>query len=109
MMLTRFLCWRGPLVPTARLNFQSALLDYTAPLQKRHPTGAGLRLYTEDRDRLIDFWRHLLASGEAGEIEARLHRYDGDDRWFLFEPVRDNYAQLAYVLRSELHSVERRR
>jgi formate hydrogenlyase transcriptional activator len=42
----------------------------------------------------MDFWRHLLASGEAGEIEARLRRYDGDYRWFLFrvEPVRDNHG-----------------
>ena len=51
-------------------------------------------LHTEDRDRLVDFWRHLLDSGEAGEIEARLRRYDGDYRWFLFrvEPVRDNHG-----------------
>jgi len=44
----------------------------------------------------MDFWRHLLASGEAGEIEARLRRYDGDYRWFLFrvEPVRDNHGNI---------------
>src|SRR6202035_4412859 len=44
----------------------------------------------------MDFWRRLLASGEAGEIEARLRRYDGDFRWFLFriEPVRDNRGDI---------------
>ncbi len=44
----------------------------------------------------MDFWRHLLDSGEAGEIEARLRRYDGDYRWFLFriEPVRDNRGDI---------------
>jgi hypothetical protein len=44
----------------------------------------------------MDFWRHLLDSGEAGEIEARLRRYDGDYRWFLFriEPVRDNRGEI---------------
>ena len=44
----------------------------------------------------MDFWRHLLDSGEAGEIEARLRRYDGDYRWFLFrvEPVRDNHGDI---------------
>jgi PAS domain S-box-containing protein len=42
------------------------------------------------------FWRPLLTSGEAGEIEARLRRYDGDYRWFLFrvEPVRDNHGNI---------------
>src|ERR1700693_3347849 len=51
-------------------------------------------VHTEDRDRLMEFWRHLLDSGEAGESEARLRRYDGDYRWFLFrvEPVRDNHG-----------------
>ncbi len=44
----------------------------------------------------MDFWRHLLASGEPGEIEARLRRYDGDYRWLLFrvEPVRDNHGRI---------------
>jgi GAF domain-containing protein len=37
-----------------------------------------------------------LASGEAGEIEARLRRYDGEFRWFLFraEPLRDEFGQI---------------
>src|ERR1700688_3295023 len=44
----------------------------------------------------MDFWRHLLDSGEAGEIEARLRRCNGDYRWFLFrvEPVRDNHGDI---------------
>src|SRR6202035_1223480 len=44
----------------------------------------------------MDFWRRLLDSGEAGEIEARLRRHDGDYRWFLFrvEPVRDNHGDI---------------
>src|SRR6266850_4585235 len=90
--LTRFLLWRGPLVPTAPLNSSIGAGWITpASLRKRHQIGAAA-LHTEDRDRLLDCWRHLLDSGEAGEIEARLRRYDGDYRWFLFrvEPVRDN-------------------
>jgi PAS domain S-box-containing protein len=53
-------------------------------------------VHTEDRDKRMDFWRHLLTSGEAGEIEARLRRHDGDYRWFLFrvEPVRDNHGNI---------------
>jgi formate hydrogenlyase transcriptional activator len=67
-------------------------LDYTGlSTEEASDWGWAAALHTEDLDRLMDFWRHLLASGEAGEIEARLRRYDGDYRWFLFriEPVRD--------------------
>jgi formate hydrogenlyase transcriptional activator len=70
-------------------------LDYTGlSAEEASDWGWIAALHTEDRDRLMDFWRHLLDSGEAGEIEARLRRYDGDYRWFLFrvEPVRDNHG-----------------
>jgi len=70
-------------------------LDYTGlSMEEASDWGWTAALHTEDRDRLMDFWRHLLASGEAGEIEARLRRYDGDYRWFLFrvEPVRNKHG-----------------
>jgi len=73
--------------------FNRRWLDYTGlSSEEASNWGWAAALHTEDRDRLLDCWRHLLDSGEAGEIEARLRRYDGDYRWFLFrvEPVRDN-------------------
>jgi formate hydrogenlyase transcriptional activator len=72
-------------------------LDYTGlSAEEASNWGWTAALHTEDRDRLVDFWRHLLDSGEAGEIEARLRRYDGDYRWFLFrvEPVRDDHGDI---------------
>jgi PAS domain-containing protein len=53
-------------------------------------------VHPDDLDPLTDRWRALLASGRAGEIEARLRRYDGEYRWFLFraEPVRDNHGDI---------------
>jgi formate hydrogenlyase transcriptional activator len=72
-------------------------LDYTGlSAEEASNWGWTAALHTEDRDRLMDFWRRLLDSGEAGEIEARLRRYDGDYRWFLFrvEPVRDNHGDI---------------
>lgn len=72
-------------------------LDYTGlSPEEASDWGWTAAVHSEDRDRLIDFWRHLLASGEAGEIEARLRGYDGDYRWFLFrvEPVRDNHGDI---------------
>jgi len=44
----------------------------------------------------MDYWLHLLASGEAGEIEARLRRFDGEYRWFLFRasPLRNDSGKV---------------
>src|SRR5580658_3653559 len=73
--------------------FNRRWLDYTGrSAEEASDWGWIAALHPEDRDRLMDFWRRLLDSGEAGEIEARLRRHDGDYRWFLFrvEPVRDN-------------------
>ena len=72
-------------------------LDYTGLSAKEASNwGWAAALHAEDRDRLLDFWRRLLASGEAGEIEARLRRYDGEYRWFLFriEPVSDDRGDI---------------
>jgi PAS domain S-box-containing protein len=58
--------------------------------------GWTVAFHPEDRESLMDFWRRLLASGEAGEVEARLRRYDGEYRWFLIraEPLRDNQGDV---------------
>src|SRR5580693_9813437 len=77
--------------------FNRRWLDYSGlSSEEASDWGWAAALHTEDRDRLMDFWRHLLDSGEAGEIEARLRRHDGDYRWFLFrvEPVRDNHGDI---------------
>src|SRR5258708_36385765 len=72
-------------------------LDYTGlSAEEASDWGWTAAVHTEDRDRLMDFWRHLLASGEAGEIEARIRQYDGEDRRLLFlvESVRDRYCKM---------------
>src|SRR3989454_5801542 len=52
--------------------------------------------HPDDLPPLMQKWRELLASGEAGEIEARLRRHDGVFRWFLIrvEPFRDETGKL---------------
>ena len=52
--------------------------------------------HPEDVPPLMTKWRELLASGEPGEIEARLRRHDGVYRWFLIrvEPFRDEHGRL---------------
>ncbi len=48
-------------------------------------------VHSDDLENLMDKWRRHLASGKPGEVEARLRRFDGEYRWFLFRvvPVRD--------------------
>src|SRR5207244_2856159 len=52
--------------------------------------------HPDDLPPLMERWRELLTSGESGEIEARLRRYDGVYRWFLIrvEPFRDETGKL---------------
>src|SRR6267142_2389315 len=52
--------------------------------------------HPDDLPPLMEKWRELLASGEAGEIEARLRRHDGVFRCFLIrvEPFRDETGKL---------------
>jgi PAS domain S-box-containing protein len=47
-------------------------------------------LHPDDLPELRDTWKKILASGKPGEAEARMRRFDGVYRWFLFraEPVR---------------------
>src|SRR5713101_6901187 len=73
--------------------FSRRWLDYTGlSAEEASDWGWTVAFHPEDRESLMDFWRPLLASGEAGEIQARLRRYDGEYRWFLIraEPLRDN-------------------
>src|SRR2546426_977637 len=50
----------------------------------------------EDVPTLMDKWVKLLASGEPGELEARLRRHDGEYHWFLFrvEPLRNELGTI---------------
>lgn len=48
-------------------------------------------VHPDDRHGLAAIWQQTLASELRGEAEARLRRFDGEYRWFLFrvEPLRD--------------------
>jgi formate hydrogenlyase transcriptional activator len=71
--------------------------DYTGlSHEQSHGWGWQAAFHPEDVPPLMDKWRHLLVSGEPGEIEARLRRHDGVYRWFLIrvEPFRDESGKL---------------
>jgi PAS domain S-box-containing protein len=63
-------------------------LEYTGlTLEQASGWGWQKAISPEDLSRLVEYWRSVLASGKPGEIEARLRRHDGVDRWFLFRGV----------------------
>jgi PAS domain S-box-containing protein len=67
-------------------------LDYTG-LTFEQAIGAGWidAVHPDDSSRLLSTWGAIIASGELGELEARLRRHDGVYRWFLFRgcPMTD--------------------
>src|SRR5262245_36086740 len=71
--------------------------DYTG-LSQQEASGSGWQaaFHADDLGPLMERWRTLLSTGEAGEIEARLRRYDGAYRWFLIrvEPMRDERGHI---------------
>jgi len=46
--------------------------------------GWTVAVHPEDLSVLVDYWRTIMVSGQSGEIEGRLRRFDGAYRWFLF-------------------------
>jgi formate hydrogenlyase transcriptional activator len=71
--------------------------DYTGlSHEESHGWGWKNAFHPEDLPALMGRWQQLLITGEPGEIEARLRRYDGAFRWFLIrvEPFRDETGKL---------------
>jgi formate hydrogenlyase transcriptional activator len=72
-------------------------LDYTG-LSFDAALGWGWKvpIHPNDLGKLMETWLGLLSSGESGEEEARLRRFDGEYRWFLFRavPVRDEQGTI---------------
>jgi PAS domain S-box-containing protein len=46
--------------------------------------GWTVAVHPDDLNALVDHWRKIMVSGESGEVEGRLRRFDGVYRWFLF-------------------------
>jgi PAS domain S-box-containing protein len=53
--------------------------------------GWSAAIHQADRGQMLANWQSALASGRPVEAEARMRRYDGAYRWFLFRanPLRD--------------------
>ncbi|HYZ71500.1 MAG TPA: GAF domain-containing protein, partial [Chthoniobacterales bacterium] len=70
-------------------------LEYTG-LSKEAVRDWRIAIHPDDFPRVLDVWQRLVASGEPGELEARLRRFDGMYRWFLFrlEPFFDGLGNV---------------
>ncbi|HEV7376075.1 MAG TPA: PAS domain S-box protein, partial [Pyrinomonadaceae bacterium] len=86
--LSRVLNALPALVWTALLGGQIDFLNlcwrqYTGlSLEEACGRGWQAAIHPEDLPVLLGRWRSILASGESGEMEARLQRFDGDYHWF---------------------------
>src|SRR3984885_2753252 len=91
------LAWSSSHPDGAAEFFNRRWLDYTGmTVEEARGWGWKAAVHADDLTGLVDYWRSIVASGEAGEIEARLRRFDGEYRWFLFraEPLRDDFGDI---------------
>ncbi|HKD05767.1 MAG TPA: two-component regulator propeller domain-containing protein [Bryobacteraceae bacterium] len=90
------MAWSARIDGTAEfLNHQ--YLDYVGmSLEQAVNWGWIAAVHRDDRPRLEEYWKGLVASEQAGEAEARLRRFDGAYRWFLFRasPLRDDSGKV---------------
>jgi hypothetical protein len=59
-------------------------------------TGWVAAVHPDDVQQLLTTWHRSLAIGSPCEVEARVRRFDGQYRWFLFRasPLRDGSGQV---------------
>ena len=71
--------------------------DYTGLAEETQDWDWSIAIHRDDLIEVMEKWRALLAYGEPGELEARLRRFDGEYRWFLFRaaPLRDQTGNIS--------------
>jgi PAS domain S-box-containing protein len=92
--------------------FNRRWLEYTGlSIEEARNWGWTAAVHGDDLNGLTDYWRSILASGESGEIEARLRRFDGEYRWFLFRasPLRNDLGEIEKWFGTNTDLEERKR
>jgi PAS domain S-box-containing protein len=72
-------------------------LDYTGLSEEQaQGWGWGTAIHRDDINGLVEVWQSALASGLPVETEARMRRFDGAYRWFMFRanPLRDESGKI---------------
>jgi PAS domain S-box-containing protein len=86
-------------------------LDYTGLRLDQAETGWPRAFHPDDKKGMLVKWSAIRQSGMPGELEARLRRYDGEYRWFLFraEPLRDEAGNIVKWYGSSTDIEDRKR
>jgi PAS domain S-box-containing protein len=86
-------------------------LDYTGLSEDQIETGWPRAFHPDDKKGMLQKWSAIRESGVRGELEARLRRFDGEYRWFLFraEPLRDESGSIVNWYGSSTDIEDRKR
>jgi PAS domain S-box-containing protein len=84
--------------PTGSVEFlNKRWLEFTG-LSAEQASGFGwsVAIHPDDTKDLLDYWQAALVSGTNVDVEARMRRFDGQFRWFLFRasPLRDESGKI---------------
>jgi PAS domain S-box-containing protein len=104
------LVWRaGPDGIPDFLNHQA--LYYTGLSLDQAATGWPRAFHPDDKKGMLQKWTAIRKSGMRGELEARLRRFDGEYRWFLFraEPLHDEVGNIVKWYGSSTDIEDRKR
>jgi PAS domain S-box-containing protein len=77
--------------------FNQYYLGYVGlPLEQLQGSGWTVAVHPDDLRALASAWQSIMATGKSGETEARLRRFDGEYRWFLFRanPMLDESGKV---------------
>ena len=90
------LAWSAHSDGAAEFFNQQYLAYVGLPLEQLQGSGWTVAVHPEDLGGLAASWQLIMSSAEAGEAEARLRRFDGEYRWFLFRanPMRDESGSI---------------
>jgi PAS domain S-box-containing protein len=104
------LVWRAG--PEGRPDFlNQPALDYTGLSLERAAVGWPRAFHPDDMKGMLVKWSAIRESGMRGRLEARLRRFDGEYRWFLFqaEPLRDEAGNIVKWYGSSTDIEDRKR
>lgn len=68
-------------------------------------------IHPDDLQGLVEYWKYCLATGTTTPTEARMRRFDGAYRWFLFlgNPVRDATGKIVQWFGTNVDIEDRKR
>jgi PAS domain S-box-containing protein len=86
-------------------------LDYTGLSPDQTEAGWPRAFHPEDKKGMLVKWSAIRESRMPGSLEARLRRFDGEYRWFLFQavPLRDEQGNIVKWYGSSTDIEDRKR